>query len=171
MNTKRPKLKVPFQNIDIVIELASITILLLMWMHLIMDYSNLPEIIPSHFNAKGQPDDFNNKTFLWFLPLLSTVMYVGLFVLNRFPHLHNYMVNITEDNAMTQYRFSTRILRVVNFLCVLMFAYINYHIIVGAKNNASELGLGFTITVVSVSIVLPIFIFVYQQKLKKQDNV
>jgi hypothetical protein len=52
-----------------------------------------------------------------------------------------------------------------------MFAYINYKIIVGTNNNASELGMGFVITVVSVSILLPIFVFLYQQKLKKQNNV
>ena len=53
-------------------------------------------------------------------------------------------------------------------LCVLMFAYINYQIILGAENNASSLGMGFIITVVGTSILLPIFIYIYQQKLKKQ---
>jgi len=171
MNSVRPKIKIPFQNIDLVIELASIAVLLLMWMHLIMNYSGLPETVASHFNGAGQPDDYSNKIFLWILPILATVLYFGLLILGRFPHLHNYMVNITEENALTQYRFSTRVLRVVNFLCAVMFAYINYKIIVGANNNSSELGMGFVITVVSVSILLPIFIFLYQQKLKKQNNV
>lgn len=171
MNSERPKIKIPFQNIDLVIELASIAVLLLMWIHLIMNYSGLPETVAFHFNGAGQPDDYSNKIFLWFLPILATVLYVGLLILGRFPHLHNYLVNIIEENALSQYRFSTRVLRVVNFLCAVMFAYINYKIIVGANNNASELGMGFVITVVSVSILLPVFIFLYQQKLKKQNNV
>ncbi len=171
MKTDRPKLKVPFQSIDAVIILASLVILLLMWIHLIMEYSNLPQSVPSHFNVAGQPNDYSNKAFLWFLPILATVTYVGLIMLNRFPHLHNYMVNITEENVLRQYRFSTRVLRIVNFLCVLMFGYINYQIIIGAKNNTSDLGMGFVITVVSISILLPIFIFVYQRKLKNQNNV
>lgn len=171
MNSDRPKIKIPIQTIDLVIELASLAVLLLMWIHLIMNYSSLPETVASHFNGAGQPDGYSNKTFLWFLPILATVLYVGLFILGRFPHLHNYMVNITENNALSQYRFSTRVLRVVNFLCAFMFAYINYKIILGANSKVSELGMGFVITVVSVSILLPIFIFVYQQKLKKQHNV
>ncbi|WP_296382064.1 DUF1648 domain-containing protein [Winogradskyella sp.] len=166
MKTNRPILKVPFQTIDIVIELASITILILMWIHLIIEYGNLPESVTSHFNGAGQPDDYSNKVILWFLPTLAAVLYIGLFILSRFPHLHNYMVNITEENALKQYRFSTRLLRVINFLCALMFAYINYKIIIGAKNNVSNLGIGFTIIVVGVSILLPIFIYVYQKKLK-----
>ena len=168
MNSERPKIKIPFQSIDFVIELASITILSLMWVHLILEFGNLPDSIPSHFNAAGEPNDYSDKLFLWFLPAIATVMFIGLFILNRFPHLHNYMVNITQENALRQYRFGTRVLRTVNFLCVLMFAYINYQIILGAENNASSLGMGFVITVVGTSILLPIFIYIYQQKLKKQ---
>ncbi|WP_296314368.1 DUF1648 domain-containing protein [Winogradskyella sp. UBA3174] len=167
MNAERPKLKIPFQTIDIVIELASITVLILMWIHLILEFANLPDSVPSHFNAAGEPDNYSGKGFLWFLPALATVMYIGLFILNRFPHLHNYKVNITEENTLKQYRFSTRILRIVNFLCALILAYINYQIIIGAQNNASDLGVGFLITVVGVSVLLPVFIYVYQQKLKK----
>lgn len=166
MKTERPKLNVPIETIDIVIELASIALLLLMWGHLTVEYFDLPETIPSHFNAKGEPDNYSNKSFLWFLPLIATGIYIGLFILNRYPHLHNYMVNITEENALAQYRFSTRILRIVNFLCALMFAYINYQIIVGAKNNSSDLGMGFVIVVVGLSLALPIVILIYQQKMK-----
>ncbi|BAO76692.1 DUF1648 domain-containing protein [Winogradskyella sp. PG-2] len=171
MKSDRPKIQVPFQTVDVVIELASIAVLLLMWIHLLMEYSGLPESIAVHFNAAGQPDNYSKKSFLWFLPILATVIYVGLFILNRFPHIHNYMVNITEENALRQYRFSTRILRIINFLCVLLLAYINYKIIIGAQTNTTELGTGFLITVIGGSLLLPIFILVYQQKLKKQDNV
>ena len=171
MKSERPKLKIPFQTIDLVIELASIAVLLLLWIHLILDYSSLPETVASHFNATGNPDGYSDKIFLWLLPALATLIYIGVFIANRFPHLHNYMVNITEENALKQYRFSTRILRVVNFLCAFMFAYINYQIIIGAHSNTSELGIGFFIIIISVSIFLPIFILVYQQKLKQKNNV
>jgi len=94
-------------------------------------------------------------------------MYIGLLILSRYPHLHNYMVNITKDNAFKQYQFSTRVLRIVNGLCVLLFAYINYQIIIGAQNNSSELGTGFLSIVIGCSLLLPIIIFAYQQKIKK----
>ncbi|MDP5081921.1 MAG: DUF1648 domain-containing protein [Winogradskyella sp.] len=165
MNLDKPKIKVPYQSVDVVIELASIVVLLLMWFYVIMEFTNLPDSIPSHFNSKGQPDNYSNKGIIWFLPVLATLIYSGLFTLNRFPHLHNYTVNINKENAPKQYRFSTRVLRVVNFLCVLMFAYISYQLIIGAKNQQSDLGLGFVITVVGISVLLPVFIFVYQRKL------
>ena len=166
MANDRPKIKIPFETIDIVIELASIAALLLMWIQLLLNYNDLPGKVASHFNAAGNPDNYSDKIFLWLLPTLALLMYIGVFIANRFPDLHNYMVNITEENALKQYRFSTRVLRVVNFLCALMFAYINYQIIIGAQNNSSQLGIGFLITVISLSIALPVFIFIYQKKIK-----
>ncbi|GGI57075.1 DUF1648 domain-containing protein [Winogradskyella haliclonae] len=166
MKNDRPKIKVPFETLDIVIELASIAILILMWCHVIIEYGNLPDSIPSHFNASGEPDGYSKKLFLWFLPSLATVMYLGMLALSRFPHLHNYTVNITKENALKQYRFSTRVLRIVNFLCTLLFAYISYKIIVGAQQNASSLGVGFPFIVVGACLLLVVVIIIYQKKNK-----
>lgn len=166
MRNDRPKIQVPFKTIDVVIELASIAILIIMWLQIIIEYPDLPETVASHFNGSGEADNHSNKSFVWFLPSLAVIIYAGLFLANRYPHLHNYMVNITDENALKYYTFSTRVLRVVNFLCTLMFGYISYEIIEGAKNNSSNLGRGFVIIVVGLSLALPIFIYAYQKKLK-----
>ncbi len=166
MRNDRPKIQVPFKTLDVVIELASIAVLILMWLHIIIEYPQLPETIASHFNGSGEADGYGSKYFIWFLPALALIIYTSLFLINRYPHLHNYTVNITDENALKYYTFSTRVLRVVNFLCTLMFGYISYQIIEGAKNNSSNLGMGFLIIVVGLSIALPIFIYAYQKKLK-----
>lgn len=170
MKTDRPKIQVSFQTVDIAIELASIALLLLMWLHAITEYSNLPETITTHFNGSGKADDYSSKAFIWLLPIIGTLLFAGLFILNRFPHLHNYTVNITDKNALQQYRFSTRLLRIVNFLCALLMAYISYHIISGAADESSSLGSGFLFVVIGASTLLPIVIFVYQKKLKKNET-
>ena len=170
MSNNRPKFKIPFQTIDIAIELVSVSLLLLIWAQAILEYSSLPDTIATHFNGSGKADDFGSKLTIWLIPSIATVMYVGLFYLNRFPHLHNYMVNITEDNAFKQYQFSTRVLRIVNLLCVVLMAYISYHIIIGAKTGSTSLGIGFLFTVVGVSVILPIVLLIYQKKLNKNDK-
>jgi len=71
MYSDRPKLKIPFLAIDIVIELVSITLLILMWTHLIIEYNSLPETIASHFNAKGEPDDYSKKNVSLALTIIS----------------------------------------------------------------------------------------------------
>lgn len=166
----RPKIKIPFEPIDIIIELVSIALLIFMWSHVMANFNDLPETIASHFNAKGLPDGYSSKQFLWFLPGLATLLYAGICWINRYPHLHNYMINITEKNAFELYRTSTKTLRVVNMLCVLLFAYISYNIVEGAKNEYSGLGWAFFYVIITVSILLPIVLIVYQLKLKKKYN-
>ena len=167
MKTGRPKIYVPFQSIDILIELLSITLLLLMWIYLILEYQSLPEVIASHFNANGKADGFSNKLTLWLLPIISTIIYIGLFILNKFPHIHNYMVNITEDNALNNYRFSTKVLRITNFLSALLFTYLVYSEIQFSKGKIESLGSWFLPIVIGVSIILPIILIVYQRKINK----
>jgi uncharacterized membrane protein len=167
MNTGRPKIIVPFEGIDIILELTSISIIILMWLYLIIEYPSLPETIATHFNGKGEADGYSNKMNLWFLPLVTTAIYIGLFVLNKYPEIHNYMVNITKENALKNYRFSTRILRVTNTLTVIMFAYILYYIIQNAKDNDMQFSPWFIPVVIGVSLFLPIVIFWYYRKTNK----
>ena len=118
-HSNRPKLSVPYTPFDIIIECLSMAMIVYIWTHLIVVFGELPDRVPSHFNAAGEADGFSSKAFLFFIPILTTAMYIGLFALTRYPHLHNYMVTITEENAPKQYRFGVTVLRVVNFLCVL----------------------------------------------------
>jgi uncharacterized membrane protein len=167
MNSKRPRLNIPFEPIDIFIELISVSMLLIMWIYAIYNYAELPDTIPTHFDGKGEIDDYGSKLTIWIVPGIATIMYVGLFILNKFPHFHNYMINITEENALKNYRFSTRILRTVNFLCVLLMVFITYKIIESAKGTDFTLGNWFLPVVVGVSIILPIVLLIYMKRLNK----
>ena len=167
MNTKRPRIKVPFETVDIIIEFISITLLILMWSYCFVNYKELPDTIATHFNAIGEADGFGSKHTIWIIPSIATVMYIGLFVLNKYPHTHNYMVNINEENALKNYRFSTRTLRIVNFLCVVLMAYITYMIVESAYGKQFNLGTWFVPIVIGVSIILPIVLIVYMRKLNK----
>ena len=80
MNNNKPKTKIPFQTIDFVIELVSITLLLLMWLHAIIEYNSLPDTIATHFNGSGKADDYGSKLMIWLMPIIATVMYVGYFI-------------------------------------------------------------------------------------------
>lgn len=91
MKTGRPKLKVPLEGLDIVLDLLSATLLILLVVFTAMSYSELPDTIPTHFNAKGEADGYSEKSMLWLIPTLSLVLYIGLFILNKFPHIHNYI--------------------------------------------------------------------------------
>jgi len=167
MDNKRPRIKVPFETVDVIIEFISITLLILMWVYCIVNYMELPDTIATHFNGAGEPNGYGSRQTVWIIPIIATVMYIGLFILNKYPHTHNYMVNITEENALKNYKFSTRIVRVVNFLCVLLMTYITYMIVESAFGKQFNLGTWFVPLVIGVSIILPIIMFVYMRKMNK----
>lgn len=96
-------------------------------------------------------------------------IFIGLYILNKYPHLHNYTVKITEENALKNYRFSTRILRVVNFLNLLLLAYILKTMMTPHEKQDTELGSWFSPLIIIGSLVLIIFIFVSANKLNSKQ--
>ncbi len=167
MKTNRPKIQVPLQGLDIILDMLSLTLLLLMIIFTIMSYSELPETIPSHFDSNGNVDGYSSKTFLWLLPAIGLVTLIGLIFLNKYPHMHNYMVNITEENALRNYRLSTRIIRFTNLFTMLVFAIIVYAIIESAKGHTFNFGSWFIYVIIGLSILAPVGILFYSRKINK----
>ena len=167
MKTNRPKIEVPLEPLDIVVDLISVTLFILMIVYTAINYGDLAATIPTHFNASGEADSFGDKLYIWLLPVLGILTFVLLFVLNKYPHFHNYSVNITEDNGLKNYRLSTRIIRFTNLFVAILFAYIQYMMVEHGKGNVINLGSWFTPTIIGISVILPIFIILYQRKINK----
>lgn len=167
MKTGRPKIKVPLEGLDIIIDLISATLLILLIAYAILSYSELPDTIPSHFNAKGEVDGYSEKSMLWLLPAIGIVLFFGLYIINKFPHMHNYMVNITEENALKNYRLSTRIVRFTNLFIMVIFGIITYSIVESAKGGTSNLDSWILPFIIGTSILLPIAILLYQKNINK----
>lgn len=101
-----PKLTLEKSPFDIVLFLLSSIFVLIMWLLLITMWNKLPETIPSHFSFSGVPDKWSSKSSLFLLPIITTVLYISLALLCKIPHLFNYTVKITEENAKAQYKNS-----------------------------------------------------------------
>jgi len=125
----RPVIRLVLSPADWSIELVSILLIAWIFGEVIYRYPALPSVIPSHFNLKGEIDNYGNKNFLWFLPALSVVLYVVLTFINRIPHTFNYLVTITAQNAPKQYLLATRMIRIMKLLIIAMLLYISHKII------------------------------------------
>jgi uncharacterized membrane protein len=145
---KRPKIKLPLTSHDQVIEFIGIAFLLFLFFLPLRYYSEIPAKIPTHFNAAGAPDGFGSKTTLWLLPATGLLLWLLLTVINRYPHIFNFPVKITPENAETQYRIATRMIRILKCVLLIMFSFISYRTIQTALGN--EAGLG--------KIFLPVFL-------------
>ncbi len=112
----RPKLKPELSAADKIFEISGWAALAILWVLTSFIYSNLPEIIPIHFDASGQANDHENKLAIMFLPVIVTLVFIGLTVLNQYPHIFNYPTKITPENAIRQYRNATSMIRFLKFI-------------------------------------------------------
>jgi uncharacterized membrane protein len=156
---ERPKLKIQLSPMDQVFELLGWGVLLALWVWTVSSYSSLPDSIPTHFNAAGEADDFGRKASIVRLPVIATLLYIGLTLLNRFPHIFNFPTPITQDNALRQYTNATRMIRNLKLILVLVFAGISFQTIKQANGEAAGLGVWF-LPVTLGAIFLPLLYFV-----------
>ena len=156
---ERPKLKIQLRPSDQVFELLGWGVLLALWIWTGTSYSSLPDTIPTHFNAAGEADGFGRKVSIVGLPLIATLLYIGLTLLNRFPHIFNFPTPITPDNALSQYTNATRMIRFLKLILVLVFAGISFQTIQQAKGTGEGLGVWF-LPLTLVLVFMPLVYFV-----------
>ncbi len=140
METERPKTTPIPTSTDKLVEALGWLILLVLWGWTINHYSALPETIPTHFNAAGEADGFGSKASIIGLPVIASLLFIGLTVLNRYPQSFNYPTTITKDNALRQYTLATRMLRYLKLVLVLDFGGIEVMTIQNATGKGAGLG-------------------------------
>ncbi|PKQ65956.1 DUF1648 domain-containing protein [Raineya orbicola] len=141
--SERPKLKLELTTFDKMLEILGWASILAIWGLTIINYSNLPDTIPIHYNGAGQADGFGGKKTILTLPLIATVLFIGMTILNKFPHIFNYPTNITQDNALRQYTNATRLIRYLKFIIVIIFGLIAFKTIQNPNGQADGLGVWF----------------------------
>ena len=159
MEEERPKITLIPTPVDKSIDLLGWLILLALWALTITHYSNLPDTIPTHYNAAGEADGFGSKVSIIGLPVIATLLFIGLTVLNRYPHIFNYPTAITQDNALRLYTLATRMLRYLKLVLVLVFGGIEFMIIQHATEKGAGLGVWF-LPLTLVLVFLPLIYFV-----------
>ena len=139
----RPKIKLDLTTADKTIEIVGWFLVVAVWGLTITNYSNLPDTIPTHYNGAGQTDGFGGKAIILTLPLIATILFIGMTILNKFPHVFNYPTNITQANAFRQYTNATRLIRYLKLVIVLIFGLIAFKTIQNANGEADGLGIWF----------------------------
>ncbi len=136
----RPKIKIHREPFDRIVEAVGMAAVIVLISLPLTYYHELPEMIPSHFNGGGEPDDYNSKVIIWLLPAVGLFMYAGLAILNHYPHIFNYLTKINEQNARMQYKLATRMIRILNTVLACVFCYLTYVMIQTGLGNQSGLG-------------------------------
>ena len=163
---ERPKVKIELTIADKTFEIIGWLLIISIWGLTIANYANLPDTIPNHYNGAGQADGFGGKETILTLPLIATVLFVGLTVLNKFPHILNYPTSITQDNALRQYTNATRMIRYLKLIIVVIFEIIIFKTI---QNANGEEGLGICFLPLTLGLIfIPLSYFLVKSLKDKQ---
>lgn len=129
----------------------------------------MPSTIPTHFNSEGVIDGYSDKSSIWMLPLVVSVLYIGMTILNMFPHIFNYTTTITDDNALRQYTITIKMIRYVKSILTIIFGYIIFKTIQISIGESSG-GLGHYFTPLMLSLVFLPLIYYFYALIKKRDS-
>jgi len=157
----RPKIKIELSDSDKLLELAGWLILVFIWVITLYNYSSLPDIIPTHFNGAGKIDAYGSKITIYLLPLIGSIIFIGLTFLNKYPHIYNFPTKITPENALRQYTIATKMIRYLKFIILVIFSAIAFMTLQSAKGQSDGLGIWF-VPITLVLIFVPLAFFIYK---------
>lgn len=156
----RPKLKIKLTIFDKILEATCYFLLSAIWILAIYSYFKLPDIIPVHYDGSGQVTNHGNKIMLFILPVVATIIFLGIsFLMNR-PHILNYIKPITKENFKQQYTIATSMLRFMKFAILLIFFLIILFTYFTAIGITKGLGSWFLPFILSLTIIAPIYFLI-----------
>ena len=126
-------------------------------------YFDLPETIPTHFNFKGEPDGYGNKSYIWSLPILNLVLYFGLnLVATKLkPWQYNYPVTVTNENASKLYSMGIQLIIWLNLAIAILITFISLHTLLLAKGIIVP-NLKWVTPVLTAVITITPFLYIYK---------
>lgn len=155
VQTYRPKLEIQPSPVDMAVEIMAVAGLVVHAIMLAHFWPMIPHTVATHFGANGKPDGWGPKNTMLMLPVLSVVIWGVFTVLNRFPHIFNYPVRLTPENAERQYKIATSVIRWLKMEIIWVFILLNYESILVSLGKAR--GLDYSIwfvVVMSVSTII-----------------
>ncbi|WP_284652125.1 DUF1648 domain-containing protein [Flavobacterium terrisoli] len=158
---ERPLIKLQLTITDKILEVVGLLVLLGFWFFMLSHYTQLPDIIPTHFGGGGKPDGYGSKWTIIMLPIVGTLLYTGLTIVSRFPHKFNYTATITQANAEKQYSIMVRMIRVMKTMVLLTFFVLDYQTTQIALGLPDIFGNWFLFLLFAM-IFVPLFYFLIQ---------
>ncbi len=109
---------------NIFINCLSLILLIGISLYLILNWNDIPDKIPGHYNLSGVVDRWGSKNELWTFPITSVILYIGITILERFPQVWNTGIEIKEKNRDQVYRIIKDLLVTVKGVLVDVFVFL-----------------------------------------------
>lgn len=116
--------KIKKTKYDIAVNIISMITLIGTFLYLIINWGNIPDQIPGHYDFTGSVDRWGNKSELWVCPILAFILYIGITVLEAFPGIWNTGVKVTDKNRDQVYQLLKHMIVTLKGVIVIIFAFI-----------------------------------------------
>jgi uncharacterized membrane protein len=108
----------------------------------------LPQRIPTHFNAMGEPDARGSPASLWLLPMVGASLYLLISLVALVPSSFHFPVRAMPANRLRLEALTIRMMAWVKVELVCLFLYIQWSIIQSVGQGHAALS----------PVVVPIFL-------------
>ncbi|GCD77022.1 MAG: DUF1648 domain-containing protein [Thermaurantimonas sp.] len=149
----RPKISLHYKWLDYLLEVVSFLVLVSIIGLFFCRYQDLPDEIPLHYDLSGKADRFGSKREVWLLLLVTILIYLSLTFLKKFPHIFNYPIVITSNNASYQYTLAVRMLRILKLIILLIFFHIFYSVL-KAKDSLPFFAIVLEISSIFITLII-----------------
>lgn len=157
----RPILNIPLTRTDQILEILGFLGIISLWLLTAFVYPRLPEAIPTHFNFKGEVDNYGDRNMVWLIPGVAVALFTLLTILNRHPYQFNYFVKITKENALLQYTFASRMIRTLKLSLIIIFNLLQWGLLKAAQDSTPHLNKLF-LPLTVILILAPLGYFSWQ---------
>jgi len=144
---------------DKILEIVAVAALLVSFCPLLLYHTIHPDdVFPTHYNIAGEIDGWGGRSSLWLIPLIGLAFYIGLSILQKYPKIYNYPCKVTEQNANYLYRMGVQLMRHVKACFMIILAYANNDMYMGAINKNSG-PIGILYAILMAGMFVPVIIY------------
>jgi hypothetical protein len=109
-------------GVERILQILAIAVVVALVVFAVRVWPQLPAIVPTHFDFSGEPDGWGSRARLLGLPIIATLVFLVLTLVERAPHVYNYPIGITDENAAQVHALGRQLVLALKLILVLAFA-------------------------------------------------
>ena len=117
-------MKIKMNKQDVFVEIICLVLLIGILLYLFLNWDNIPDRIPVHYNVMGQANRIVNKGEIIVFPIIAWMVYIGLTVTKRIPRVWSTGVKVTEENKERVYRVEKSMVRTLKLIIIVVFVFL-----------------------------------------------
>lgn len=87
-----------YEKVNKFLDIIGLILVLALVIMTFIYWRKAPDIIPTHYNFKGEIDAYGSKNTVFILLPIVLITYIGIAVLSKFPQVYNYPIEIKKSN-------------------------------------------------------------------------